>query len=92
MSGLRQMRQCLGPGQCRLWPCEKFHFRSSVESFEYSMKFSIVVGSICHCAGQQIPPTYDHNDHHDAHSLRRVKGCHNALRIEDVEMVTTETD
>lgn len=33
-----------------------------------------------------------HNDQHDAHSLRRVKGCHNALRIEHVEMVTTETD
>lgn len=57
-----------------------------------TLKFSIVVGSICHCAGQQIPPTYDHNDHHDAHSLRRVKGGHNALRIEHVEMVTTETD
>lgn len=28
----------------------------SVQSFEYSTKFSIVVASICHCAGQQIPP------------------------------------
>lgn len=45
-----------GSGQCHLWPCEKFHFRSSVQSFEYSTKFSIVVASICHCAGQQIPP------------------------------------
>lgn len=66
-----------GSGQCHLWPCEKFHFRSSqfrvlntLRNFRLlSHRFVIVLSN-------KFPPTYDHN----VHSLRRVKGCHNAQK------------
>lgn len=78
-----------GSGQCHLWPCEKFHFRSSVQSFEYSTEiFDCCRIDLSLCWATNSPQLM-------ITMFILCDGWRVATmpkRIEDVEMVTTETD